>query len=691
MFKVTRHLEKEGETGTLKTSFRSRPSLVNYVNDTFKCIFPSQNIESENVILKAKREEDLNTPALESWIFSTHGNSIKHEFDELAQQISKLLKEPDLHPVIDRTTKQKRPIRPDDIAVLAQSNDQCNKIAESLKRIHIDVERETLGILKEPEVELALAGLKLMMRPDDTLSAARITFFHHVFIQSGCKDTWLTERISEYRMQRGLASSEKSKHGAWVNDPMLIEIRNAGKNLRLFSPSEALQTAMELTKAFTFAGQCKSARKRIGNLEKLLNHARDYESEHLDIDGSATTSGFLIYLEQLVSKKLDTQAIAGSGAVTVSTWHKSKGLEWNMVILYSLNSALKDDFFGVSSASDEEIDVTDPLKNRSIHFFPHPYHSSTKNSAFFDQLYEIDIYNDKKINTIHEKTRLFYVLFTRARDYLIFTAQKDKTKALTVLQSEDGTPFTIPQDTPDKATDWRVISLKTPTKKDDYVLTPDTWYTHAPVLTTKQKASYSPSMLKIPEGFQYEKKHANPVNFSEKLVLKGKAKDNVIGDAVHLYLGVDKSESGPDEKKKILNRILQRMDLINVLPSEDLITQCDAFELKIKELWPNSVIYREWPISFEVNGRSLSGSIDLLLEVTDGWIIIDHKSYHGSEREASNHALDYIPQMTAYAEAVTLASQKQVIGTYINFILLGFLQELKIENRNEIIETALSL
>src|SRR5690606_6906248 len=82
------------------------------------------------------------------------------------------------------------------------------------------------------------------------------------------------------------------------------------------------------------------AAQRQKNLDALLDLAVEYE-RHCDAQHlAATLTGFLFWLKHPRSPELELQPVVTSGdAVHVLTYHKSKGLEWPVVVAVDLHYA----------------------------------------------------------------------------------------------------------------------------------------------------------------------------------------------------------------------------------------------------------------------------------------------------------------------------------------------------------------
>jgi len=70
----------------------------------------------------------------------------------------------------------------------------------------------------------------------------------------------------------------------------------------------------------------------------------------------------------------------------------------------------------------------------------------------------------------------------------------------------------------------------------------------------------------------------------------------------------------------------------------------------------------------------MQGWIDLLVETADGYVIIDHKSYPGTDNE--ERVKEYAPQLRAYKEAVEKATGKPVIELLLHLPVSGLILEI---------------
>jgi ATP-dependent exoDNAse (exonuclease V) beta subunit len=125
----------EGKNDRLDVSYRSRPSLVDFVNAVFTAAMPQAGISADSVeITKVHRDEDprLGHP-LHFWWLEPH--SLDASLVALAHGVRQVLQHPQNWLVVDKSSTKERPvIRPikgSDIAILCRSNEHRLNLAQA--------------------------------------------------------------------------------------------------------------------------------------------------------------------------------------------------------------------------------------------------------------------------------------------------------------------------------------------------------------------------------------------------------------------------------------------------------------------------------------------------------------------------------------------------------------------------------
>jgi ATP-dependent exoDNAse (exonuclease V) beta subunit len=93
----------------------------------------------------------------------------------------------------------------------------------------------------------------------------------------------------------------------------------------------------------------------------------------------------------------------------------------------------------------------------------------------------------------------------------------------------------------------------------------------------------------------------------------------------------------------------------------------------IRNRWPEAKIRREWPLALNLGKFELHGTADLVLETTDGNVVIDHKTFPGGVDDLTEKAKSFAAQMVAYRAAIETAFGTPVLATWTHFPILGYL------------------
>lgn len=177
------------------------------------------------------------------------------------------------------------------------------------------------------------------------------------------------------------------------------------------------------------------------NLSTVCALAKQYDSHCQQMGIGASVSGFITYLSYA---KLESKVDNTADAIKVLTYHKSKGLEWNYVILDSLSDdSLEDkyfarkEFWGVREIRKPSNKI---LSNEYIiQYLPRITTTSGTNlpTPILAKCMEEDSWNTLKAKEKRELCHLLYVGVTRARDYLTTLSKqtsKDKLPELSWIK-----------------------------------------------------------------------------------------------------------------------------------------------------------------------------------------------------------------------------------------------------------------
>jgi ATP-dependent helicase/nuclease subunit A len=73
----------------------------------------------------------------------------------------------------------------------------------------------------------------------------------------------------------------------------------------------------------------------------------------------------------------------------------------------------------------------------------------------------------------------------------------------------------------------------------------------------------------------------------------------------------------------------------------------------------------------------IRGTVDLLLELDHGLVILDHKTFPGDRAAAEAKARSFAGQLGAYAWALTKATGKPVLSKHVHMPMVGVVVEIR--------------
>jgi ATP-dependent exoDNAse (exonuclease V) beta subunit len=663
-----------GRVETLGISYRSRPGLVALTSEIFGRAFAHHGMPEERTRLQADLtvEPDGLGRSIEYWPLDLPGpKNASTRASALAAGVRDLLARGDV--VRDRDSGSARPQQRSDVAILCRTNKQCQEVAEALGGLGIPAVVPRMGLLDTAEGQLLVAGLRLWVDPADTVAAAEL-----------CRFVSCAENLDAL-----VARTLDTPGGAaFRDDPTVAAILAARARLGDLGPVAAIDAVLAATDLRRLCAGWGNAAQRMANLDALRGHATLYVEEAAAGGDAATLVGLLRHLDTLIGdfgwdkSRADSQALLhGEDAVTVSTWHRAKGLEWPATILFGLEGLRDPQAHGAHVMSDRELfNVADPLGGRWIRFWPNPYANAQQNGPVRDAFEASPAYGSLVTRADREALRVLYVGWTRARDRLILAAERGKlVKGLlaklcqidaSLIREPDGASAREERVSWAGMETWIGVGPRQPAVAISVPRIPGT-ITLGRRPEVYPRARQSPSELPAIVCSLGE-----IVTLGERIALRAGANMEAVGNAFHSFLAADRPRLSGDERRDMAASLLMRFGVARNLECSDLLACASRLWGWLEARFPGARLHREWPVALRhASGTVVAGTADLLVRTPIGVSIIDHKTFPGIEHVALDRALAYSGQLAAYAAAIRASIALDVTSLWIHFPVLGRLVE----------------
>ena len=677
----------------LTTNFRSNAAILDVVNGAFETLIQAQDGMQPPYIAIQPAPGRITAPSEIPKLLVRKIVAADQEINaETARQLegeslARWLKEQ----VLGKTTilnprGETVCARPRDVAILLRKLTDIHDYLEPLRRqgIRYVVEGER-HFYAAKEIIDAVNLLRAVENPNDRLALVGV-------LRSplgGLTDQQIYElhrqNLLNYRVAEKLAGKDFP--------PTLAELYDALARLYKQTRTMPIGAAVahvfatlpvELLAACYFHGE-----QAVVNLQKLAQQA-----ELLGREGLTTLKEAIRQLEKRVLDVKDegesVLAEENLDAVRIMSIHKSKGLEFPIVILAGCQTGIE----GRRSADAEAMfDWSTALTGLRI--------------GAISDLAGLYIAEKTRLRNAEEQKRLLYVAMTRARENLIVScAPSGRRSSGSFLSMLDGTlndsiagaeasktvnvgngtveievvsaSLTAPSQT--KASSKR--AKKTPNWKS-FV---DTWArrTSAYEKARQSQPFLTPTLLKRHEEASTEAgSKMNGQVFRQTPAL-------VVGDLAHRFL-----QNWPFASD-VKNFEEQLHDFIaHALPSEFASSQREIeFELRnifqvffrsqaYTELAGSRILGREVPLLMPWNGQIMEGVIDLVYEKNGLLYLADYKTDRVDKKNLSEAAARYHQQAEIYSQAVRQSLGREPAGFKIIFLRLGEAVEIAAEKNKQ--------
>ena len=643
---------------TLDKSWRSRPELVRVTSAVFAPPFETFGLPRDQVVLTPADEKDDRAlgPIAERWRITAKNND--EAVGALATVTRKMLADPKAM-VRDRVTNGTRRVRPSDVAILCRTNRGCRAVADALADQGVASTTSRPGLLSTHECRLLVAGLKLFASPRDTLAAAEIARLTDDDASGGAFGQALF----------GVASDVD----AFASHPAVVSVRKAREAVPLLGVVAAVDHLRLVLGMDERVAAWGSTAQRRANIEALRQAAARY------IVTERLTASLLGFLEQLRVLEADEEDLVGKpsdvDAVTVITWHGSKGLEWPVVVLFDLDFVDEGSPLGIHvEPRVEGFDLNDLLKDRWLRFWPSPLLEQQSTGPFMDAVNATAPATSIRTRVNAQELRLLYVAWTRARDRLVLAARADKlTEGILGLLTSKGVPLV------------REPMLKASWGGRQFEVVMREASAKPAVEGSPEPGMYSP----VVEAPNHEPAFASPsamdgvgvirarVPIGEPLPSPGDVEANLLGTALHDFFACDDVTRLRADREATAFHIIGATGFTDAIAPPNAVAAFDRLHAWGSTAWPEGRWLRELPVRMGArSGAELRGTCDLVIETPTGFAVVDHKTFLGSEDRVTSQTVASFGQLRAYAEILISALQKPCLGLFVHLPLAGLVVEL---------------
>ena len=632
----------------LESNWRSTPALMKFINPMGEALFGE---EYQPLAAQAGYSSQLDAVHILSfdkqvWKNGTKGNKpdlYREGMLAMANHLYALLESEVV--ITDSKTGEQRAIQPADIAVLGRTHTKLQAFAEALRQVGIRPQLKEPGLFECASVQWVLNALQWLTNPNDqyavlSLLTSPVLNGHH----SEVLEAQLTHRIQKGSLDTSQLEALESRRSSIALMPVADQLRAI---IECSGLEDKLQDWVE----------GEQERVNVVTLLGLAETFQQQQPETLHAQGlyGHNAATFQVWLEEN-RKEFDTQAVVdpnAADAVTLTTWHKSKGLEWPVVLVLQTEDVKAVNLPATDMAYQSD-DACEMLSQSYVRILPNFADKQTQSQVMTQLLPEHD----------HANRNLYYVAMTRAREQLIlpwFSEPKDGS-LLHRIQGlfDQGTPASFdytetvmtaanaehrdPDTTQPTRTTFAVTDQSAPEAIQSTV-TPSLGNTPQAAPSTSEELSYGPAL---------------PLE-----TLRQQVSANELGSWVHRLYQTHLKNPEIIERALALAPVEQLEDEWEGRCREHLI----ALEQTLREQLGMIHSHCEHPILAQNHqGQTISGVIDLLAEADNGYWVIDHKT--DTENDANKHW----NQINAYAECLRL--EKPVLGLAINWTQHGTLETL---------------
>jgi len=639
--KLSAWLGEEFSFEEIKDNFRSRPVIVEFTNRVFSEImkpgggYPWRTAYSPFRAFKAGMPDpgrvEIILPHGEA---ETVREAKQREAELLAMRIRGLAGN---FPVADKDTRQQRPCKYTDMAVLLRKRTHLEIYEEALRRFGIPyVAVKGIGFYQEPEVAMLRALVFFLSNPRDDYSL-------YILLKSPLFNFGEDDIINLVGLE-GDCLFSKLENGPWKEAAALL--REWLCRVPYTPVAELTGDALVATKAWRHFHEAQ----REANIRKFIRIIEDQEAR------GKSLMRIRDFLERTYTREEEPKAnvnTEGMNAVRIMTIHAAKGLEFPIVFIPGLEEPFTP---GTGDCLVYEKDGGFLFKS-----IPEPSIRRQDEDFLIHQAKEEE-----------EQKRLFYVAVTRAEEALFLMGHWSDRDRNFLSYLKRGLGVEKRDHAYVIGSDIQGLSILT---EDDVKML----FEHAPEIKPPETAA-APAEV-VPLRFQRQAPWKAVTETVE--IRRRHGRDRlVIGDVMHaVFEGVSKGIIREDDIERRIDKLLSSRGIRRKQAEEMAgIIMRDISTLKHRGIWqevimPREDAFTELPFILEHGGTVYTGRIDRIIMHGDTCRIYDYKTFPAADKELPYLLRQYAAQLDIYKKAAARLFGTKHVKSFIVFTHTGEIHE----------------
>lgn len=644
---VIERISKGGEGNSLSTldySWRSNSAIVELVNDVFVRVFSA--LPPDLVKLQMPDKSARYDRPAERGLLHLHinGKNKVEIYDVFAREIENLHK--------------KEGLEYREMAVLCRDRYDMSDFIDAFKKAGIPYKKATDS--KENESSDALNMLNAIL----SVAASDYNDFSKGLLLYYSEPGQTASHIVSERL-RFLADKDGATDPLAASE-VVVRIKKLRQTIGNQSISNAVETLLIELDAIDLIRRLDPSLPAYRIVAKYVECARSYEEICQELSLGCSLAGFIDWMRQK-----DMEEIGDEDGITISTYHKAKGLEWRCVLLGSLHRHPIDRnkvFFGVN--------VLKETGKMPLIFLAPKFLSAIATPAFVDEIDKCPAYRKLQDDVLEESKRLLYVGMTRPREVLVtFTSKNNATTWPDVVTGVEMNALNRKE----KEFEWlghrfenRVVAYESSAEADAL----HSSGTKVRILKCAVAECEYPLRDIAPSG-------ASPLKTLERVDLAAdfaprlnasaaNGDDALLGNCIHQLLCAYRDKQ--DFLSVVRDSAIGYGVTLN--PEEFIIQTRKMYDWLRSEYGEPVSVEREIPFRYRLpNGQQINGEIDMIYRTPAGDVLIDYKTCMRPAREVVEetgskfYAGKYSGQLAFYEEAIRLAGRELRDSVIIYFNL----------------------